>query len=233
MLPVSELAGMHQLDEGMINVDDNKPTNLTICVDKKDGTLLGDEHDRTLFYECSNGLAFPFHCPSNLIFDETRGVCIFDPNSPTKRPPNHGNSTYNCTGKEDGFYPDENDATKFHECVNGYPYDFKCPPNTIYDVKRKVCAYKSIERPKEENEQPQPQPQQQQHRAVRDVIESTTAEIKEELPTEQSVRRHRRNDEQQQQQHHHHQLEEFAKEKNIDLHIIETTTQENFDVWID
>lgn len=204
MLPVSELAGMHQLDEGMINVDDNKPTNLTICVDKKDGTLLGDEHDRTLFYECSNGLAFPFHCPSNLIFDETRGVCIFDPNSPTKRPPNHGNSTYNCTGKEDGFYPDENDATKFHECVNGYPYDFKCPPNTIYDVKRKVCAYKSIERPKEENEQPQPQPQQQQHRAVRDVIESTTAEIKEELPTEQSVRRHRRNDEQQQQQHHHH-----------------------------
>lgn len=230
-LPVSELAGMHQMDEGMINVGDNKPTNLTICKDKKDGALIGDEHDRTLFYECSNGLAFPFHCPPGLIFDDTRGTCTFDPDASTKKPPYHGNSKFNCTGKEDDFYPDEKDATKFHECVNGYPYDFECPPNTVFDAKRKACAFRSAEQSLQENEQSQPQPQsQEQHRQARDVTESTTT-VMTEQSTDQSVRRHRRNDEQQQK--HHHQLEEIAKEKNIDLHIIETTTPENFDVWID
>lgn len=183
--------------------------------------MFGDDHDPTKFYECSNGKAITLHCPKGLIFNQGKSVCDYDPNGPTKRPPYHGNSTFDCTGKKDGFYADEMDKTAFHECVNGYPYDFHCPPNTYFEITRVACVFRDNQ-------------QQTTVRTTRD-IETTTQTAEEEadkshhgdsVPTPLPQHHKRSAD-----GHRHHQLEDIAEEKHVDIrHEIETTTHDNFDL---
>lgn len=114
----------------------------TVCKGHKEGEFVLDPHDSHIYYECtSNGFGYKFTCPHGLIFDVLKKACVFDPKGPTVRPPDHGGSKFDCKGKSDGFYPDEHDKNKFHECTGGYASDFSCPPTTVFDPVKKICDF--------------------------------------------------------------------------------------------
>lgn len=102
-------------EEGVEEDVTSGPTTEKVCEGKGDGVLVEDPKDKSQFYECNNGKAFKFHCPPTLIFHE-KG-CVPDPSHTEPTVPCTGTSHFDCKGKPDGFYPDANDKTKFHECI--------------------------------------------------------------------------------------------------------------------
>lgn len=123
------------------------PPNMTICKSHKPGDFIPDPTDKHYYYECGQrGTAYRFKCSSNLIFNKEKNVCDFDPNvdkpKPTADPSNHS-KTFSCEGKKDGFYPDEHDRHKFHECSGGYATDFQCPPTTVFIPGKNVCDHEN------------------------------------------------------------------------------------------
>lgn len=119
------------------------PASSEVCKGLPDGSLVPDPTSKTEFFECNNHLAFPIHCPPGLIFSDSAANkgCVEDPNAPKVNAPCTMASVFDCTGKQDGFYPDASDRTKFHECVHGCGADLQCPPTTVWDQTRLACPF--------------------------------------------------------------------------------------------
>jgi hypothetical protein len=79
-----------------------------------------------------------FTCPENLIFDETKSSCNFDPNAVTSS--GHVTLSPDCP-ESNGFFKDPKDTHKFIECINGLPYPFVCPEKLVFDPIKKSCNY--------------------------------------------------------------------------------------------
>ena len=121
---------------------DETPAPLHECSGKRDGDLVGDNKDRSVFYEClSSGYAYRFHCPAGLIFSSSLKRCDYDPDHPVTHPAEQQNSKFDCHRKPDGFYADRNSPKKFHRCYNGLAADFECPSGTLFQESRQVCVY--------------------------------------------------------------------------------------------
>lgn len=117
-----------------------------ICKGHPSGTYIVDPSNHSIFYECGDhGRVYRFECPDNLVFDVVKHICVFDENATTERVPDHGKSKFDCRGKKDGYYPDEHDKHIFHQCQNGYPSDFECPPTTIFDLATSTCVYEKTQ----------------------------------------------------------------------------------------
>lgn len=108
--------------------------------------MLADPLDDSIFYECNRGLAFKFHCPARLYFDATRSSCQFRHDG-TTNVPDHHKSTFDCSGKPDGFYADPKNPSAFHECVDGFARDFLCPAHTVFDTRLRACAFDTSPHP--------------------------------------------------------------------------------------
>lgn len=111
--------------------------------DPEDPVYLTDPTDPTKFYECSNGVAYPFVCPGELHFNPYTNRCDYPgfstPSSTTGPSGPSGTCPY-----PDPEYPvyltDLSDPGRFYECSNGVPYAFDCPPGLQFKPDVNVCG---------------------------------------------------------------------------------------------
>lgn len=96
-----------------------------------------DPTDARNFYECSNGVAWLFSCPGNLIFDSALKACNFDKNSNTS---STTTDSPICTQKN-GHFKHPTEPHKFYECSNGVAFEFSCAANLIFDTSINACKY--------------------------------------------------------------------------------------------
>ncbi|CAH1801657.1 unnamed protein product [Owenia fusiformis] len=88
------------------------------------------------FTACKNETFFDIECPPGQVVDTERILC----DDPENVPPPCGGSR-NCTGREDGGYPDYfNNCTSFYTCQNGVNRGTSfCPGGLVYDDDRDLC----------------------------------------------------------------------------------------------
>jgi len=111
-----------------------------------------DPEQCDLYYECIDDVATPSLCPDGLMFDNsttTAAKCDFPHN-------------VICGGREyvqerekdidprcyraNGFFnhEDENECTKFYQCVFGKAFENTCPTSLVFDEGSGVCTHKNM-----------------------------------------------------------------------------------------
>ncbi|XP_035675275.1 uncharacterized protein LOC118415011 [Branchiostoma floridae] len=124
------------------------------CEGKPDGDY-ADPEDCTMYYDCSNGIAYHMECPDGLYFNEETDQCDNPanvdcgarrrqaPRRPTRRPV-HGKKTsssegFSCEGKPNGDYADPEDCTMYYDCSNGIAYHMECPDGLYFNEETDQC----------------------------------------------------------------------------------------------
>lgn len=105
---------------------------------------LADLLDPAKFYECSNGVPYPFYCKEGLHFNPYLNVCDYPgftaPSTTTTAVPSGPSGTCPFPDPEYPVYlTDLSDPSKFYECSNGVPYPFYCPEGLHFNPYLNVC----------------------------------------------------------------------------------------------
>uniref|UniRef100_A0A914NHC6 Chitin-binding type-2 domain-containing protein n=1 Tax=Meloidogyne incognita TaxID=6306 RepID=A0A914NHC6_MELIC len=123
------------------------------------------------YYVCSGESAFTQYCPAGTLFEPAKAECTFKeecgktppqpytpppsvytpqqvpPGSPdtVKIPPSPPSSPsygeFNCHGKADGYYYQQNCQQIWIICTGGYTYKQNCAPGTLFDSKQNGCTF--------------------------------------------------------------------------------------------
>ncbi|KAH9399671.1 hypothetical protein TYRP_017661 [Tyrophagus putrescentiae] len=103
------------------------------------------------FIRCVNGVNYEYDCPSDLVWNHSKGQCDWTPgpavdvSKPAK--PAHPEFTANREARlncptSDGFFPHPN-AHKFFRCVRGIDYEYICPADLLETVSVSNCCLES------------------------------------------------------------------------------------------
>lgn len=118
------------------------------CLTRSNG-IYPSATDCSSFVMCSGGFETVHDCPEPLRFNKDILVCDWARNVQCDHLDGveesaGGNATsFDCWGKENGLYPNEEDCHTFIECSNGVGSLFKCPENLIFNPATLVCDWPS------------------------------------------------------------------------------------------
>ena len=118
------------------------PCHNALCKWQPNGASfrVSDDHPG-FFVQCSNGDAYCFDCPANLIFDNHLQVCVF-PNKMSK-PVSHLECSKDlCKWKPEGTlfqYPWR--PTFYVQCTHGTSVCRPCPKGLIFLNSKQVCDF--------------------------------------------------------------------------------------------
>ncbi|XP_078691447.1 uncharacterized protein LOC144921900 [Branchiostoma floridae x Branchiostoma belcheri] len=140
-----------------------EPPKFSFTCDGKTPGLYADPDNCHQYYECVAGFSTAFlrHCaPGGPVFDPAKQRCDWPENVPApcgtivkawedgnlrtrSSPVARSSSTFSCTGKQPGLYPDPDDCSMYYECVTGHPvYHRPCAPGgTVYDPASLRCMW--------------------------------------------------------------------------------------------
>ncbi|XP_072419783.1 acidic mammalian chitinase-like [Chiloscyllium punctatum] len=121
---------------GKLNMENSRrvPTDIDQgwCSNKDIG-IYPDPTDITKFYRCAK-IAVHERCGENQIFDQECKCCTW-PQFKTYYDPTW------CYNKRDGFYPDENDVSKFYICAGHQVFWRDCAKGLVFHIGCKCCNW--------------------------------------------------------------------------------------------
>ncbi len=116
------------------------------------------------FFRCVNGVNYEYDCPSDLVWNHSKGQCDWTPgpavdvSKPAK--PAHPEFTANREARlncptSDGFFPHPN-AHKFFRCVRGIDYEYICPADLVWNQAKGQCDWSThLQTPQLPNSHPE------------------------------------------------------------------------------
>lgn len=124
------------------------------CPDNNDG-FYRSSTSCSVYFHCTNGLAWKEECPAGLYFDEIAKLCDWPDQvqcniriqTPTRNPALRGVSIigpapdYECA--YNGAHPHETDCLLFYDCWEGNAMLGTCTENMLYDLRYDGCNYAS------------------------------------------------------------------------------------------
>ncbi|VDP36492.1 unnamed protein product, partial [Soboliphyme baturini] len=106
----------------------------------------------TVFYTCSNGVAFERRCSAGTYYDPSLGVCESRKNieacSRSRRTTQAATTVgfrtteFDCSYRDDGNYPAGDCMPYYFACVGGHPFRQPCPADTYYDNEMNQCNFR-------------------------------------------------------------------------------------------
>ncbi|XGW33577.1 hypothetical protein V3C99_017743 [Haemonchus contortus] len=88
------------------------------------------------FVMCSDGRAYVRSCPSNLVYNEAKGLCDYDCSGPSAQPTAAPVETECITSVALGRC-----SSKFWRCRNGKLESAQCPGQSLFDETYSLCVY--------------------------------------------------------------------------------------------
>ncbi|KAL7072621.1 hypothetical protein ACQ4LE_008000, partial [Meloidogyne hapla] len=135
------------------------------CKGRKDGFYY-QKACEGYYYVCSGESAFTQYCPAGTLFEPVKAECTFkdecgkkppqpytpppsvytpkqiSPSAPdTVKIPSSSYGEFNCHGKADGFYYQQNCQPFWITCTGGYTYKQDCALGTLFDPKQFGCTF--------------------------------------------------------------------------------------------
>ncbi|XP_055877021.1 acidic mammalian chitinase-like isoform X2 [Biomphalaria glabrata] len=126
------------------------------CSDKPNGVMYPNPDSPSTFYECYNQVAHLAYCVVGLQFDPALNRCDFPPTTtvqPNEKPdsteqpittePVPTSAVFDCTNKQNDFYPDPTSCNSFYVCLNQAGMKVDCSFGMNYNPQIKTCDYTS------------------------------------------------------------------------------------------
>ena len=119
---------------------------MSFCDGKEDG-FYAHPSDCSKFYRCPSNSLSAISCPTGLVFDTVFGVCNWphevdcSQSSHMTATKIHPSKAFPCAKKQDGYYGNPLNCTKYYRCQSGRTYEFTCFSGQVFETVSKVCKW--------------------------------------------------------------------------------------------
>ncbi|KAK3738408.1 hypothetical protein RRG08_037045 [Elysia crispata] len=120
--------------------------HVSFCDGKEDGFYVHPS-DCSKFYRCPSNSLSAISCPTGLVFDTVFGVCNWphevdcSQSSHMTATKIHPSKAFPCAKKQDGYYGNPLNCTKYYRCQSGRTYEFTCFSGQVFETVSKVCKW--------------------------------------------------------------------------------------------
>ncbi|CAD6189236.1 unnamed protein product [Caenorhabditis auriculariae] len=138
----------YKYEETLTTSPDPVKENSTIDCSTLGNATIVKKNCTSEYYICTNEQLYKNTCPHGLLYDITRDLCD-EPEALSECTKSEDSQSYmdvleysfNCSKKEDGFYPLGVCLGKFASCNGGKRRDVLCNDGLLYDARINACDY--------------------------------------------------------------------------------------------
>nr|CDJ80462.1 Chitin binding protein domain containing protein [Haemonchus contortus] len=110
------------------------------CLNRPDGAYSAGDC-LNVFWKCSNGKAFQYSCPHDLIYNDYAKKCQKREDVPTCVDRETLRKNFDCSTKVDGHYEKDRCQPYFYSCVGGKTEVQECHTGLVFDSRISACDY--------------------------------------------------------------------------------------------
>jgi len=114
------------------------------CSSRSDGYYAAKDDDCKTFHHCSRGISTSHQCSEGTKFDESINACVLAELAKCGNEQIARGSSDKCASKRNGYYPSEDDCSKFYRCSKGILTTHQCDKGTKFDAEVTACVVEEL-----------------------------------------------------------------------------------------